>query len=79
MKEYALEAQNIYCMKSWIEGHRIQQLGIFVDSALLYWLGYLAGGFYALQSRISCKKYFKAISYTLSPCLGLVHRVCNLI
>ena len=37
----------------------------------------LAGGFYVLKSQISCKIYLEPSNHALSPCVGLIERVCN--
>ena len=73
MKEYASEVQNINYMKSLIDGHRIHLVGILfnaVQSGIQ--LSCLAGGFYALQFRISCKTYFEPLMHASSSCLGFI-------
>ena len=42
-------------------------------------LSCLAVGFYAHQSRISCKIYLEPLNHALSPWVSLVERVCNFI
>ena len=73
--------QNIsFCLKSSIEGHRINLLGSFVDKAQVSrqnQIGYLAGGLHAPQSRISWKIYFESLWHTLSFFLGVFDRFCN--
>ena len=55
--------------------------GLLADSGLccLNQLIYLAGGFYALQSRISLKPFSESLKHVLQPCEGFVEWFCNLI
>ena len=75
-ERYVSEIENIFSMKSQIDGHRFQQLNQFCLSGL-YWLGCLAGGFYALQFWISCKSYFEPLMRTLSSYIGFIDVSCN--
>ena len=43
------------------------------------WLGYLGGGFHALNSRISYKIYHEALRHGLSSYKGLVDGFCNFV
>ena len=64
------------------KGWRIYQLTRQLSRFFLswpHWIGSLAGGYYALQSRTSCKMYSKSLSHALSTYASLVERVCNLI
>ena len=68
MKEYASGVQNIFCLKSYINGHRNGLLGNLAESAKsgLVRLSCLAGRFYGLQSRISNKIYSEPLMRALS-------------
>ena len=64
IETHASGVQNIFCLKSYVKGHKIYQLGSLVDSALVGHRGYakLAGRLHVLKSRISnitCSESFK--------------------
>ena len=60
-------------MKSYVERDRILSLArqwwsqISLDWILLNLLCYLAGGLYAIKTRISCTVYSEPLKYALSP------------
>ena len=74
VQEHASGVQDMFCLKSYIEGHRNGQLGSLAHSAW-FWpvqLSCLAGCFYGLQSRISNKIYSEPLKHALSPRKGPV-------
>ena len=62
--------QNIFCLKSYIKGHRNGQLDSLAEPARFRpnGLGCLAGRFYGLQSMISDKIYSEPLMHALSSC-----------
>ena len=75
-KEHASRVQNTFCLKSYIYGHEIHQLGSLDRSLLigLNGLSWLASGFYGHRSRISNKMNFEPLRHTLSTYEGPIER-----
>ena len=61
---HATGVQIMFYLKSYIEGHRIHLLGSLADMANMDSIGLaVAGGFFALQSRISNKIYSEPVKH----------------